>query len=280
MILSASSLIARESRSEWGAVFAVAVLSVLVVGTLAPRRSWAQEKSSSPWKAVTAFNDDLTKSASFKGIFRKTHKFAVNAGALYAIDVRSRSTRGGKNDFDPFIRLFDSHKRLLAEDDDSGEGTNARMLYLAPRSEEWTIEVANFFPDEVGEYECTIQGQHILSPPTSKERVYQGLLRKSDRIDRVRAGCRVHEIHLWLDAGKKYVIDLKSKDFDPFLRLEDLDRKELAFDDDSGGDLNARLTYSPSRTGTYLLLATTYVPATWGDYTLAVNSEAPPEAPR
>src|SRR5438067_1695580 len=45
-----------------------------------------------------------------------------------------------------------------------------------------------------------------------------------------------------LSAGKSYRIAMDSKEFDSFLVVQDMAGKQLAFDDDSGGGLNALLT--------------------------------------
>lgn len=60
-----------------------------------------------------------------------------------------------------------------------------------------------------------------------------------------------------LKKDKAYIIDMVSKDFDSFLRVLDKNGKELAEDDDSGGDLNARLIFSPTADDDYKIVAAT-----------------------
>jgi len=66
-----------------------------------------------------------------------------------------------------------------------------------------------------------------------------------------------------LTEGKTYRIDLVSKDFDAFVRLEYVDEKtkksaEVAFDDDSGGFPNARIVYRAPKGGKYLVIVTSF----------------------
>jgi hypothetical protein len=61
-----------------------------------------------------------------------------------------------------------------------------------------------------------------------------------------------------LRGGVLYVLDLKSKDFDAYLRLEDPAGKPLAEDDDSGGGFNARLFFIPPKTAAYTVIATSF----------------------
>src|SRR5262245_32480846 len=52
-----------------------------------------------------------------------------------------------------------------------------------------------------------------------------------------------------------------SASFDTFLRLEDADGKELARNDDSGGELNAQIVFTAPKSGDFRIIATSYEPA-------------------
>jgi serralysin len=83
-----------------------------------------------------------------------------------------------------------------------------------------------------------------------------------------------------LVAGKTYVIDMVSPDpkaLDPYLVLTDATGKKLAEDDDSGGGLNARITFRAEQAGTYRIQATTFNAGT-GPFTLTVREQA--QAPK
>ena len=54
-----------------------------------------------------------------------------------------------------------------------------------------------------------------------------------------------------LEEGKNYVVTLNSDSIDSFLIVQDDGGKQIAFDDDSGGQLNSRLNLTVSKTGTY-----------------------------
>src|SRR5262249_51894021 len=60
-----------------------------------------------------------------------------------------------------------------------------------------------------------------------------------------------------LVAGKTYQIDLSSREFDSLLRLEGPAGDQVAQDDDSGGNLDARIVYRCTQTGRYRVIATT-----------------------
>ena len=89
-----------------------------------------------------------------------------------------------------------------------------------------------------------------------------------DPRDRVRTSC-FHKTHtLKLNAGKTYTIDLIG-DFDTFLRLEDKNGKQLAFDD-GRQKLNSRLIFRPSQSGNYRLIVTSFGSGATGTYRLLV----------
>jgi serine protease Do len=68
-----------------------------------------------------------------------------------------------------------------------------------------------------------------------------------------------------------YTLDLASKKMDSFLRLEDSTGKQLAADDDGGGNLDSRIVFRPSKEDTYRIIATTFQPGQTGPFTLTVR---------
>lgn len=56
-------------------------------------------------------------------------------------------------------------------------------------------------------------------------------------------------------AGQSYRIDMISDHIDSFLVIQDDKGTQLAFDDDSGGNLNARLYFTPPKGGNYKISA-------------------------
>ncbi len=58
--------------------------------------------------------------------------------------------------------------------------------------------------------------------------------------------------------GNIYVIDMESVDFDTYLQILTATGQVLAFDDDSGGNRNARIHFVPPNDGLYRIMATTF----------------------
>lgn len=102
----------------------------------------------------------------------------------------------------------------------------------------------------------------------------QGNLTPSDPKDRFRpAVCKVYLIAMVV--GKTYQIELTKANngpLDPYLRLEDSEGKNLAENDDGGGNLNSRLVFTCPQAGEYRIVATALVGRT-GNFTLQVSEK-------
>ena len=95
------------------------------------------------------------------------------------------------------------------------------------------------------------------------ETQHQGTLTKTENE-------RVHEMKML--AGKTYVLDLESAQFDTYLRLEDAKGKVLAENDDiSPENLNSRLIFSAKEAGVYRIIATSFQQQGAGAYTLTIR---------
>lgn len=106
--------------------------------------------------------------------------------------------------------------------------------------------------------------------------ILKGKLAANDPRDRVRrdSPCKVYTIAM--SAGKTYQIDMikfgETFDaLDPFLRLEDAAGNHLAQDDDSGGNMNARIVFVCTAEGEYRIVAT--CSAGLGDFSLKVQEK-------
>ncbi|MBI1830399.1 MAG: redoxin domain-containing protein [Planctomycetes bacterium] len=93
------------------------------------------------------------------------------------------------------------------------------------------------------------------APPILK---MSGELKENDPKDEKQADSPSQKHKVKLEAKKVYQIDLKSKDFDSYLRLLDPKGKEVAFDDDGGGFPDARIVYKTKVAGEYTIVVTCF----------------------
>jgi len=85
------------------------------------------------------------------------------------------------------------------------------------------------------------------------------------------SGRFAHVYPVKLTAKQSFLIDLESKQFDAFLRLEDAAGKELASDDDGGEGTNARILFTAPEIGEYRIIATSFDASARGFYDLYVH---------
>ncbi len=110
-----------------------------------------------------------------------------------------------------------------------------------------------------------------MSSVGQAEVLKRGFLSSLDGKSPVRIGA-YEEIHrVKLTAGQTYVIDLMSKDFDPYLIIEDSRGRRITTDDDGGIGLNSRVIFTPRRSGTYRIVVTSYRVRATGNFTLRVS---------
>jgi thiol-disulfide isomerase/thioredoxin len=100
----------------------------------------------------------------------------------------------------------------------------------------------------------------------------EGKLTQDDPKDKKRnTPCQIHRVKM--KKGRAYTIDMESSNFDSFLRLLSPKGAELAEDDDSGGNLNARIIFQCPKDGEYQIVCTSYqANIGMGNYTLLVRS--------
>jgi methionine-rich copper-binding protein CopC len=191
------------------------------------------------------------------------------AGTTYRFEM---SAAAGSQ-VDPFLSLYGPRPEaeLLHFDDDSG-GSTAAMFYFTP-SQGGTHYLAAFdYAEATGGYRLQVQvpaDDHQGSIATLA-RLTMGAVARQAQIG---APTDIDTFGVDLVAGRSYTFDLRRNGptglDDPFLSLYDREGRILDIDDDSGGGLNARLTFSPSVSGTYFVSASDYELGT-GGYTIRV----------
>src|SRR5208282_446276 len=77
------------------------------------------------------------------------------------------------------------------------------------------------------------------------------------------------------EAGKTYVIEMTpiaGSKFDPYLQVADATgKKVLAEDDNGGGGVNAKITFTPTETGKYVVIATSAKGPMHGTFVLSIK---------
>jgi hypothetical protein len=78
-----------------------------------------------------------------------TYELVAEEGDEFFIFVNSP-------DFDTYIEVMDSNDQSVATDDDSGTGSNSALLFVAPESATYTVNVRAYDGDATGAYALTL----------------------------------------------------------------------------------------------------------------------------
>lgn len=202
------------------------------------------------------------------------YAFRASAGERVKIDLES-------DDFDSFLRvgrIVNGAFVQMAENDDGGSSLNARLVFTAPQAGEYLIRVTSYNGSAEGDYRLSMeQGPPALTaaPVTIGEETRGRLNSDSATSD---SGAPADLYRFSGRAGQRVAITMKADGFDTYLELFDANHNSLATDDDSAGDLNARLTHTLAEDGDYLIEARAFSSGE-GPYTLNIEEIAPPPPP-
>jgi len=204
--------------------------------------------------------------------------FYLEAGTMYSIDMIS-------GDFDAKLEIYNNDNVLVAEDDDGGEGQNARILITPPSAGYYTVYCRTYaggsgkyslkvqvIPARTLEMNTTVQGTLSRGSRTTNEESTEVL------VEEVAIGNNFSisgsSDNLWivyLEASKSYEINLMSDAFDAHLTLL-FNGGTVATDDDGGSGTNSKIRYTPRATGYHTVVAGAYNNSGYGRYRLSIHN--------
>ncbi len=220
----------------------------------------------------------------------KLYTFAGTAGQTVQIDMTS-------SDFDAYLILRDQSGAQIKTDDDSGGGLNARIIQTLGYTGLYQIVANTNRANQYGAFTLQLQAvggggaapaQPVVTPigpqpvggsPSAgvvgtiglNQQAQNTLTAGAARYD----GKPFQAYSFQCAAGQAFQMDVIS-DWDNYAMVFDPSGNQVAHDDDSGGNLNARIQYTCPMNGTYLLAVSTYsATTTTGAYTLRVQASAP-----
>ena len=186
-------------------------------------------------------------------------------------------------------------------DDDGAGGCNARIEITFPESGDYRVGVSSFSTRASGNFalrvvedpprrssgDCSLADTEAVGDawsnlamgelPTEGRVILpghevQGALTSED--SRLSDDSYARAWSMPAEAGQRLTIRLESDDFDPYLGVNGPDLDKPFTDDDGGEGLSARISLVVPATGTYTVVASTYVPSSTGRFTLSVTIAA------
>ena len=150
---------AKRRMSRPTRVVSLALLTTLLVGqspsawsrpsTLAEATRVAQSVPEFEPLTMTGVLDENSQVLN-DGSFFNVHPFEGLAGQIVVIDLMS-------DEFDAYLLLRSPDNNLIAQDDDWGSGTNARITLTLPTTGTYGILANSFAAGETGNYQLTVQ---------------------------------------------------------------------------------------------------------------------------
>jgi len=201
------------------------------------------------------------------------HRIRLEAGRRYRISLTSDA-------FDPVARLYrDTGAAPLAENDDSGESLNSRILHTPAATGDFVFRVTGFSAGARGAYAVEVEALPPLPEPATAFqrmaatawRVYEGAIADSDSET---DGKRYDDYRIALTQGQTRLVWVDSTSIDAMVQVYRLDGREeapLASDDDSGGGLNALLAFTAGEAGDYVVRVTGFDDSERGAYRLRIS---------
>lgn len=177
-------------------------------------------------------------------------------GQRLAIDMASSA-------FDPFLAVRDADGFLIGTDDDGGEGLNAQLHVILPRSGTYRVIATSIILNARGWYTLAVSAwatPDVL--PAGREGVLAvgdaktGLLEPKDE----QAGDGPFQDRWTFEArqDQRYRIEMSSTDLDSYLTILGPDGRAVGANDDAGSGRDAMVTFAASAPGRYTALASNF----------------------
>ena len=231
------------------------------------------------------------------------HAVRVAANQRLRTDVTS-------TDFDPVVALYTTSPdsiHQLAQDDDGGDGNNARLEYCIETAGTYLLRVTLFGSNRGGsvyqihpvteDADCAALRQaerdreaeearqrEIAAQRSAEEartmyrqgrsvtigQTVEGNLGSSSA--RTMDGKPFESWELSCGTGESFQMDVEGRGYDAYARIVDSNGNEMASNDDGGGSLNARINFTCGSSGPYYLVSTTYLSSgSGGSYVMRLS---------
>jgi|GEM_PF-3477767 hypothetical protein len=223
-----------------------------------------------------------------EGFYQDEYLFEGAEGEYVSVSMTAVGGDGDGPSGDPYLYLLGPDGTIVAEDDDSGGDLNASLTVTSlPESGSFTVVATSFAPEQTFEYDLTVD----CSDPFAREPIacgdtVVGELTPEDATGFLSPG-HAHDAYVFDGAEGEFVdVSMNGLDVpvdgecdgppaDPLIALLDENLGLVAWDDDSGGNLNARVTARLPADGSYTLIATSFAPDTYFAYDLTLECRAP-----
>jgi hypothetical protein len=240
----------------------------------------APASAQTPWTAAGELQDGDAQGD--EGRRYDDHRVRLEAGQRYRLTVNSEA-------FDPVARLYrpgapPGDETKVAENDDSSESLNSRIVYIPSETGDFVLRVTGFAADARGAY--TAEAATLPPPPPpittpgtplAASGTWLEWLGDLGDADPDQDGHRYDDYLIRIEAGQRRYISLEAEGFDTIVQiLRPEDRggetpQPLDTDDDAGVGFNSLLAFAPEAAGDYIVRVTSFEQNASGPYRLLIS---------
>lgn len=215
----------------------------------------------SPIRGVLDANSNVLESDNS---YFNAYSFDAEQGQRITIDMISEQ-------LDAYLILIDPNGQDIAQDDDGGGGTNARLMTTATASGTYTILANSYSVGEVGEYRLRVVADASSPTQTGVLLQEEGVLDQG--ADVLPSDGSLYREHVFYgEAGQRVTVTMESNDFDTYLILIGPNDQVIDQNDDIGpNNFNSSITVTLPVTGNYRAIANSYDSTGRGRYSIRVQ---------
>lgn len=200
--------------------------------------------------------------------FFDLYTFTGRAGQQVQLDMAS-------GEIDSYLILIAPNGREVAQDDDGGSGSNARIVATLPIDGTYLLMANSYEAGQAGTYRLRAQATPSHSASAVSQETYilrqPGLLGPGSLV--LPSDGSLFKVHTFEGrAGQSVTIDLASPDFKTYLALLDPYGQSLGHTDEvSSNDNHSQLTVTLPRSGVYRVIVNAYDKRGRGRYILTIR---------
>ncbi|MFC1529764.1 hypothetical protein ACFL6R_03500, partial [Gemmatimonadota bacterium] len=196
------------------------------------------------------------------GEYFDDHIFRAEAGQRIVVTMRS-------SEFDAYLILYSPSEDVEENDDFEESSTDSRIELDITESGTWTVTATSYEADETGQYEVTVEISDGSLESKTGQSISSGSLASGDQL--LDDGRYADTYSLDGTIGEEVVIDLRSAEFDTYLRLVS-PAGVIQYNDDYEGDQNRSLmNLTLEENGTHTVIVTSYAVGGSGAYDLLIT---------
>ncbi len=252
----------------------------------------AQERS--VLRLIPTEGRELTMDSEVQGALSSSDFLAPNNSYLEAWSITGQPGQSVtidliSDDFDATLYVAGPGLTGSVYDDDSGGGCNARIAMTFLEAGEFHVVASSTASSATGTYTLRASSTPLPAPNYGCGELNPELLMALDNEDRllsvgapangsfdgtsptVMDDRPIQAWAYWGEAGQDITITMTSGDFDSYLYAYGPGLDGVQVDDDSAGELNARLTLRITETGAYMVGAAALGAGSTGSYALRVE---------